>query len=136
MEWYVTLSFRLSPDDNRGAWRNLLEVVIADSWLLERGIPRLATLARNDDGIMSSRAKSRDPFFFVLHSLKMTIRGVSKKVEKDYFPILTSGYWLLITKGFLDSSLRSSLGMTSEGARNDSKGEGIPPRLSAYARSE
>jgi len=42
MEWYVTLSFRLSPDDNRGAWRNLLEVVIADSWLLERGIPRLA----------------------------------------------------------------------------------------------
>jgi len=72
-------------------------------------------LARNDGGIMSSRAKSRDPFFFVLHSLKMTIRVVSKNIEKDFFRLLTSDHWLLITKGFLDSSLRSSLGMTVGG---------------------
>jgi len=62
---------------------------------------------------MSSRAKSRDPFFFVLHLLKMTIGGVSKKVEKDYFPITTPNHWLLITKGFLDSLAL---------ARNDGKG--------------
>ena len=45
----VPLSFRLSPDVNRDAWRNPLEVVTADSWLLWKEIPRLATLARNDD---------------------------------------------------------------------------------------